>query len=126
MDVVGSVAIAGIGSLAGVLGTVLASRRKMAALRAAAENDHMETFFKTVNKLLTDQAERHSTEIASIRKEQIEDSNRLGARIDMLQDQARQDMKQLHVREIEVARLTGQVNVLQIKLDHASAAGAVA
>ncbi|MEW1950666.1 hypothetical protein AB0280_15555 [Pseudarthrobacter sp902506025] len=111
------------GALIGILGAVLINNRKNRKSAASLADAHLKTFYETMNSALTDQEKRHSDSIAQLRAEQREERKQwaderkaFNERIDKLQDQARLDGRQLHAKELEVANLTGKVNVLEERL----------
>lgn len=111
------------GAVVGVLGAVLINNRKSKRSAAAVADAHLKTFYDTLNSALTDQEKRHSDAVAQLRAEQREERKQwaeerkmFNEKIDKLQDQARLDARQLHVKELEVANLTGKVNVLEERL----------
>ena len=111
------------GALVGVIGAVLINNRKSRHSSAALADKHLKTFYETMNSALTDQEKRHSEAVSQLRAEQREERKQwaderkvFNEKIDKLQDQARTDARQLHTKELEVATLTGKVNVLEERL----------
>lgn len=126
--------ITALGSaLIGWTGALLINSRKNKRSAATIADAHLKTFYETMNSALTDQEKRHSEAVSQLRAEQREERKQwaderkvFNEKIDKLQDQARLDARQLHTKELEVATLTGKVNVLEerLRLMNADAAAA--
>lgn len=113
-----------------MLGTVLYYRHKGLKQEGESENSHLKTFYETMNSALREQEKRHATDINQIREEQREERKQwaleraaLNDKIDKMQEQAREDAKAIHRKDIEVVELRAEVKVLTERLKSAPHAG---
>lgn len=80
-------------------------------------SDIISTNYQTLLDEVRADISRLRTEQADERRQWAEERKMLNAKIDKLQDLIRSQDKALHAKEVEVAELRGQVNLLQAQLN---------
>ena len=127
---ISSAVLTGIGS---VLATVLYYRHKGGKQSATTKDAHLEKFYETLNEAMASQEKRHAEAFNQIHEEQREERAQwaaertaLNAKVDRLQEQAREGDKAMHRKELEVVELRGEVKVLTERLGNAASSTSTA